>query len=122
MQWNGTEDRRGLVEGSAPVKNIFDLTQAPPSHLESVVPPSKSFPERESTLPLMQSNSTVTLSPAVVQWTGSEDQGLFLSHHARKDLNEQDSLPFLEEMAQMVKREAQWERQQIPPFVQKLSR
>lgn len=70
----------------------------------------------------MQSNSTVTLSPAVVQWTGSEDQGLFLSHHARKDLNEQDSLPFLEEMAQMVKREAQWERQQIPPFVQKLSR
>lgn len=129
MRWNGMGDPSsfmngadGIMDGNAHVGNSFGLVPAQPQYAQPVSTPSNTLARRQMNRALVPTN-TRPYDGAVEQWGNFVgDDNALLQQNPSENLNEQDNVEILEEMAQKAKREAQAKRKQIPPFVQKLSR
>ncbi|CCT62757.1 related to heat shock transcription factor [Fusarium fujikuroi IMI 58289] len=128
MRWNGMGDPSsfmngadGIMDGNAHVGNSFGLVPAQPQYAQPVSTPSNTLARRQMNRALVPTN-TRPYDGAVEQWGNFVgDDNALLQQNPSENLNEQDNVEILEEMAQKAKREAQAKRKQIPPFVQKLS-
>ncbi|KAF5572694.1 heat shock factor [Fusarium pseudoanthophilum] len=128
MRWNGMGDPSsfmngadGIMDGNAHVGNSFGLVPAQPQYAQPVSTPSNTLARRQMNRALVPTN-TRPYDGAVEPWGNFVgDDNALLQQAPSENLNEQDNVEILEEMAQKAKREAQAKRKQIPPFVQKLS-
>ncbi|KAM0205355.1 hypothetical protein ACHAQI_009219 [Fusarium lateritium] len=128
LRWNGMGDTSnfmngadGIMDGNAHVGNSF-LVPAQPQYAQPVPTPSNTLARRQMNRALVPTN-TRNFEGAVEPWGNFVgDDNALLQQNGPENLNEQDNVELLEEMAQKAKREAQAKRKQIPPFVQKLSR
>ncbi|EWZ51661.1 hypothetical protein FOCG_14058 [Fusarium oxysporum f. sp. radicis-lycopersici 26381] len=128
MRWNGMGDPSsfmngadGIMDGNAHVGNSFGLVPAQPQYAQPVSTPSNTLARRQMNRALVPTNAR-PYDGAVEPWGNFVgDDNALLQQNPSENLNEQDNVEILEEMAQKAKREAQAKRKQIPPFVQKLS-
>lgn len=128
LRWNGMGDASnfmngadGIMDGNAHVGNSFGLVPAQPQYAQPVPTPSNTLARRQMNRALVPTN-TRNFEGAVEPWGNFVgDDNALLQQNGPENLNEQDNVELLEEMAQKAKREAQAKRKQIPPFVQKLS-
>ncbi|KAF9776753.1 hypothetical protein IL306_005031 [Fusarium sp. DS 682] len=128
MRWNGIGDTSnfmngadGLMDGNAHVGNSFGLVAAQPQYAQPMPSPSNTLARRQMNRALVPTNAR-PYDGAVEPWGNFVgDDNALLQQNGPENLNEQDNVEILEEMAQKAKREAQAKRKQIPPFVQKLS-
>ncbi|KAJ9428392.1 hypothetical protein QL093DRAFT_2134933 [Fusarium oxysporum] len=128
MRWNGMGDPSsfmngadGIMDGNAHVGTSFGLVPAQPQYAQPVSTPSNTLARRQMNRALVPTNAR-PYDGAVEPWGNFVgDDNALLQQNPSENLNEQDNVEILEEMAQKAKREAQAKRKQIPPFVQKLS-
>ncbi|KAM0236595.1 hypothetical protein ACHAP5_009326 [Fusarium lateritium] len=128
LRWNGMGDTSnfmngadGIMDGNAHIGNSFGLVPAQPQYAQPVPTPSNTLARRQMNRALVPTN-TRNFEGAVEPWGNFVgDDNALLQQNGPENLNEQDNVELLEEMAQKAKREAQAKRKQIPPFVQKLS-
>lgn len=124
MRWNGgVGDTPGYVDGNAHANNLYGLAPAQPQYPQAMATQSNSLARRQMNHALVPANPRPNYDNAVDPWAsyGTEENAL-LQQNPGENVNVQDSVEVLEEMAQKAKRESQAKRKQIPPFVQKLSR
>ncbi|EXL90008.1 hypothetical protein NOF04DRAFT_1093069 [Fusarium oxysporum II5] len=130
LRWNGMGDASGfvnrldgLMDGNAHAGNSFGLVLAQPQYPQPVPIPSNSLARRQMNRALVPTNPRTNFDGSVNEWGNFVgDENVLLRQNPSENLNEQDNVEWLEEMAQKAKREAQAKRKRIPPFVQKLSR
>ncbi|KAF4468741.1 Heat shock factor [Fusarium albosuccineum] len=129
LRWNGMGDASGFVngvdgilDGNAHAGNSFGLVPAQPQYPQPVPTPSNSLARRQMNRALVPTNPRTNFDGSVDAWGNFVgDENALLQQNPGENLNEQDNIELLEEMAQKAKRESQAKRKQIPPFVQKLS-
>ncbi|KAF4449128.1 hypothetical protein F53441_7524 [Fusarium austroafricanum] len=128
LRWNGMGDASnfmngvdGIMDGNAHAGNSFGLVPAQSQYSQPVPTPSNTLARRQMNRALVPTNPR-PYDGAVEPWGNFvSDENALLQQNPSENLNEQDNVEILEEMAQKAKREAQAKRKQIPPFVQKLS-
>ena len=120
-RWNPTGDAAGFMDDGTFGNNAYGFM--PNQQYPQAVPtPSNAVARRHMNNALVPANQRTSFDATDPWGNFGTDGALIQQPDATEEAPEQDSIEKLEEMAQKVKREAQKNRKQIPPFVQKLSR
>lgn len=123
MRWTGSADGTDLVDAAPHTAGQYGLVAAPSQFGQGAPTPSNSLTRRPMNQALVPANPRANYDVSAESWPGFGDEGsALLQQGSGEGLAEQDSIDVLEEMAQKAKREAQSNRKQIAPFVQKLRR
>ncbi|KAF5708084.1 heat shock factor [Fusarium mundagurra] len=126
LRWNGMGDVSGFVnrldgrmDGNAHAGNSFGLVLAQPQYLQAAPTPSNSLARRQMNRALVPTNPRTNFEGSVNEWGNFVgDENALVPQNPSENLNKQDNVEWLEEMAQKAKREAQAKRKRIPPFLE----
>ncbi|KAL2160399.1 hypothetical protein VTH06DRAFT_1572 [Thermothelomyces fergusii] len=119
FRWNGVETN-GFVDTGNPGMNSFSMLPTSTPYGQAISAPSNVLARRQNSRALVPTTPRAPFDRGADGWNGFGDDSSYLQA-ANASVDEHDNIERLEELAQRAKREAQANRKQIPPFVQKLS-